>query len=362
MTAPVLLSLAFDSQADDVRTTAIALAQSLGAPLATVHALGWRPLESEAQLAARITETRERIFGLLAPARAAGVELLEPVVARGRPSELVIETSIQLGAQQIVTGGGGPDTVRRWLLGSVAESIVRASNLPVFVARGSFTADQRPVICPLDLSPHARAGLLAAIRMARLFGRPLVTLTVVPEEAGWQSPQYVERALPHDAATAPSRIAAFVESVDFEGVQVEHRVVASADAASAIAKASEQGWLLVMSTRSFVEVRTGAIGGFTERVLRLTPSSAMVLRVSGLEDDGPQEGIRRLGRLKEHAVKKLAAGEPANAIPHLELAVSHAPGNAALVEILATALEACGRTEEATHRRELAASIRKHLG
>ncbi|MCA9568087.1 MAG: universal stress protein [Myxococcales bacterium] len=361
MVAPLLVSLAFETETDDVLDTAIALAGAMGAPLATAHALGWRPLESDAQLAARIADARERIQGLLEPARAAGLELLEPVIGRGRPSELVVETGSTLGAQMIVTGGGSSRSMRRWLLGSVAESVVRASSLPVLVARGPAPDASRPVVCPLDLSPHSLEGFREAVRIARMFGCPVLTLTVVPEEEGYQSPEHVEKSLPRDPATARKRVATFVDEVDTEGLQIEHRIVADDEPSSAIARISAEGWLLVMATRSFDELRANALGAFTERVLRMTPGSALVLRVSGAVDDSPEAAVRRVGRLREQAAKHMAAGKAVSAVPLLELAVARANGNAALLERLADALDAAGREKEAKSRRALAALIREEL-
>ncbi len=361
MAAPLLVSLAFDSDTNDVLETAATLALRMDVPLATIHALGWRPLESDAHLEKRVAETRERMLAHLAPAMDAGVEVLEPIVRRGRPNEVVAETASAIGAQMIVTGGGGPATAKRWLLGSVAESIVRASHLPVFLARGALPKQTMPVLCPIDLSPHSRAGLLAAVRMARLFECPLVTLTVVPEDdSGWLSLSDIEHAVASNEATVREQIGAFVETVDFEGVEVDHRVVMG-EAVERILEESDRAWLLVMASRSFEELLPGAIGGVTERALRMSRCSALALRQSETEAARREEAIRKLGDLMAQADQHLEDGEPERALPILQLAVTRAPVNPVVQERLATALDALGRKDEAEGRRKLAGLIREQF-
>lgn len=362
MTGPLLVSVALDDPTQAILESATSLAKRSGAPLVAVHALAWRPLESEAQLITRIAETSARIDALLEPARAAGVEVGPPVVARQRPAELVVETACNVGAQLVITGGGaGGDTVRRWLMGSVAESIVRTSPRPVLVARNLVPDDKRPVLCPIDMSPHSREGLNTALRMAKLYGRPLVTLTVVPELETAQHFKPIEK-LPNNVEAARTQLSSFLEEVDFDGVSVEQRVVVASDAVGAIIEASKQASLVIMATRSFENISRYAMGAFTERVLQASHCSALVQRVSGLASDAPDEAVRRLGRLKATALKHIAEDEPALAIPVLELLVARASGNAALHDLLADALHASGRIEEAETRRKLATYIRETLG
>lgn len=360
MSAPLLLSVAFSDETPSVVDTAITLAKHLGAPLATVHALGWRPMETEAQLTARIEIRTGEVLEALAPAVEAGIELLDPVVARGRPSDLVVETAGEVGAALIVTGGGGTGSLRRWLIGSVAESIVRASNVPVFVARGDDASIPGPVLCPVDFSPHALAGLQKAADTATRFQVPLVVLTVVPEAARAPRPERVDRALPQDVETARKRLTEVVATMDLS-CELEHRVVVADDAGDAIVDAAAGAWLVVMATRSFGELRTEAVGAFTERVLRHNRRSALVVRVSPVDDDRSVSTLRQVGRLRLRAEEHLAAGRAEAARSLLEVAVGRARGNAALHDRLADVLDSLERSEEAAKQRSLAALIRKEL-
>lgn len=361
MSAPLLVSLAFDAETDDVLNSAKQLATEMGAPLAAFHALGWRPLESDEHLEQRIEETREKLLSHLAPLQDAGVEVLEPIIKQGRPDELAVETSLRIAAQMIVTGGGGPPNVRRWVLGSTAERIVRSSYLPVFVARGAFPVNPRPILCPIDLSPHSRTGLLAAVRMARLFSCKLITLTVIPEtDAGWLTVEDLEHAVAREEATAQQQVHEFVETVDMEGLEVEHRVVIG-EPGKRIVEASDEAWLLVIASRSFEELLPTALGGVAERALRMSRCSALTIRESDPAAERREVAIQKLAQLKHQAEEYMAKGEPERALPLLQLAVSRASVNAMLQERLADALEAVGRPDEADGRRNLAKLIREQF-
>ena len=361
MVAPLLVSLAFDSDTQDVVETAQALAPRMDAPIVPFHALGWRPMETRAHLRQRVDETVDRLRAHFAPALDHGVDVREPVVEQGAPHELAVEYAQHLAAQMIVTGGGGPPSVRRWVLGSTAERVVRGAHAPVFVARGALPRNPRPVLCPIDLSPHSRSGLLAAVRMARLFECPLVTLTVIPEEDGaWLSLEDLEHAVSREEHTAEEQVAAFVATVDVGDIEVEHRVVVG-EPGERIVEASSDAWLMVLASRSFEDLLPTALGGVTERALRLSRCSALTLRESAAAAERREEAIRRLASLKLKADKHLAAGEPERALPLLQLAVSRASANPLLQERLADALEALGRTDEAAGRRDLAKLIREQF-
>jgi nucleotide-binding universal stress UspA family protein len=359
---PIVLALALDAEAHDVTRAAAELAKRTDSAIAPVHALGWRPLESDEALGRRISQTREKVMAHLAPFMDESVEVLEPVIARARPAELVVETASSLGAQMIVTGGGGPATVRRWVVGSNAERIVRSAPVPVFIARGVPLQRTAPVLCPIDLSPQSRIGLSAAIRMARLFECPLVTITVIPEdEHGWLSAADLEHELEREENAASEQVGKFIRATDFGDVDVSNKVVVG-HPAQRIVEESQDAWLLVIASRAFTDLVPGNLGGVTERVLRFSRCSALTLRDSDPARDEREASVRKLADLKERADRHVASGAPDRALPLLQLAVGRAPANAALQEALADVLEAVGRADEAESRRNLAKVIRTSFG
>lgn len=80
---------------------------------------------------------------LRAEARAVGLgQSLEAVVVRDRRPEVeILAAADQAGADLIVVGTHGFSGVKRWLLGSVSERVLRAATVPVLLVPAPEAAD-----------------------------------------------------------------------------------------------------------------------------------------------------------------------------------------------------------------------------
>lgn len=75
-------------------------------------------------------------------AKAANVEV-ESVLLEGHPAEKIVEFAEQNGVEMIVMGTLGKTGLDRFLLGSVAENVVRHSKTPVLVVRGGENLEKK---------------------------------------------------------------------------------------------------------------------------------------------------------------------------------------------------------------------------
>jgi nucleotide-binding universal stress UspA family protein len=80
-----------------------------------------------------VSEVKER-------GEASGIEVRE-VLLEGHPSSEIIEFAENNNADLIVMGTLGKTGLDRFLMGSVAEKVVRGSKVPVMVVRGESTAE-----------------------------------------------------------------------------------------------------------------------------------------------------------------------------------------------------------------------------
>jgi len=64
-----------------------------------------------------------------------GVSVAEAHLVRGRPDRELIELSEEIGAGLIIMGSRGLGGVRRALMGSVSDSVVRHAHCPVLIVR-----------------------------------------------------------------------------------------------------------------------------------------------------------------------------------------------------------------------------------
>ena len=355
-TRPLLVAMPLDHETVDVLRAASEIAQRMGAPIAPVHALSWRPVESDAALEERIGACREELLAHLETTQSEGVTVLEPVISRTHPGELAVETAQSINAQMIVTGGGGPATVRRWVVGSVAERIVRNALVPVWVARGALPIG-RPLLCPVDLSPQSRLGFTLALRIARLFETDLTVLSVISGDGGYLSASELDRRLEREDAKATQQVEEFLNAHDLAGVKVTTRVTIGRPS-ECIIEASKEAALMVIGSRGFDLLNPGSLGSVTERALRFSRCTALTIRDIDRGRDRWEKALQRVAALKTKADALLAEGDAMSAIPLLQLAADRAPVNAAVQESLARALEGVGRGVEAESRRQLAELIR----
>lgn len=74
-------------------------------------------------------------------AKPAGV-VVESVILQGQPADKIVEFAEQQGIEMIVMGTLGKTGLDRFLLGSVAENVVRHSKTPVLVVRGEASEEE----------------------------------------------------------------------------------------------------------------------------------------------------------------------------------------------------------------------------
>jgi universal stress protein A len=131
----------FSTGAENARGLAVQLARALGAELILLHVAVETPpfgpmrlrdleqlFEEQRQWATQTLEERA------AECRGQGVPTLARVVS-GAPHDKIVETAKQEDAAFIVMGTHGRGAVERFLLGSVADRVVRTAPCAVVTAR-----------------------------------------------------------------------------------------------------------------------------------------------------------------------------------------------------------------------------------
>ena len=141
---PTRVLLATDGSPDATLAaqSAVELCERTGSELHVVHVGEYLPTfyayteEEPAELrdnAQRLLDEEvERI-------RAEGGRIAEAHLRLGRPAEQIVTLSEELGVGIIVVGSRGLGALRRAVLGSVSESVVRHAHCPVFVVRADET-------------------------------------------------------------------------------------------------------------------------------------------------------------------------------------------------------------------------------
>jgi nucleotide-binding universal stress UspA family protein len=231
----------------------------------------------------------------------------ECLVLTGSAAKMILETATSHGADLIALCSQGYTGIKRWMMGSVADKVIRNASIPVFVCREESHIPTTPqldetrplrILIPLDGSSHARAVLEPTAALIAAIASPsaaeLHLLQVVPplphnaekqqttsREASLQ--QKAKRYLKQTAEHLHEGLA--VPVIASLRIPITWSVAINKDIASEIVNIAETG---ENATKPFdiIAISTHGLGGFarwtmgsiTDRVIRSTKLPLLVVR------------------------------------------------------------------------------------
>lgn len=218
-------------------------------------------------------------------------------VVFGDPAERILELAAELEASAIALATHGRSGPRRWFEGSVTESVLRWTKVPVLVinpshARKGETRGFKRILVPLDGSERARRIMPSVRRFALLYGAEVTLLRVGIHpsvhfheiSAGAASvPITPLRETLAESLTAASQCLAGVRSVS---TRVMFADTASAGVLEAIE--SEDYDLVALGTHGRSGLDRLLFGSTAEAVARDCPIPLLVYRDTQLEKDDAQ--------------------------------------------------------------------------
>src|SRR5215210_8667427 len=184
----ILLATDGSTEADLAARTAAELADMTGSELHVVHVSGispWYPAYPEATAfdgaeledpvleedLQRISEQRARelLDAEVEKLRSVGGTLAQAHLVEGGVPHEIVGLAEEIGAGLIVVGSRGRGGIRRALMGSVSDSVVRHAHCPVLVVRdGEHQRDYLPgtILVAVDGSEEASAASRTAVELA----------------------------------------------------------------------------------------------------------------------------------------------------------------------------------------------------
>ena len=204
---------------------------------------------------------REFVDGVLgADGPTAAIQVVE-----GLPADAILLQAANSSADLIVIGTHGRSGVNRLMLGSVAEHVLRRSEIPVLTVRdgadGSGAPEEfRKILCPVNDTPLARRALGLAAELAGCLGATLEVL-------------YVKE--PGSSGRAPD-LCAWLPNQDRGKCRVEE-TTREGDAAAEIVMAAEARDLVVIGARHRAFSDSTVMGATTVRVVRHAPCPVLTV-------------------------------------------------------------------------------------
>ena len=136
--AKILLATDGSREAELAATTASDLANATNSELHIVHVGELLPsllAQTEVEPAQLEREARERLDEQVRTVEEAGGTIKEAHLRLGRADEEIVDLAQSLGVGLIVMGSRGHGRIRRALMGSVSDSVVRHAPCPVTIVR-----------------------------------------------------------------------------------------------------------------------------------------------------------------------------------------------------------------------------------
>lgn len=135
----ILVPTDFSAHATSALDYAVALAHKLDAKIHLLNAMSLQfaeyPIAVTTDMVNSIMETNQKELEKLIAARAGQATFGAPMFEVGDARLVIEKAALQIGADLIVMGTHGRQGLKRLLLGSVAESIVRTAPCPVLLVR-----------------------------------------------------------------------------------------------------------------------------------------------------------------------------------------------------------------------------------
>ena len=299
---PTKILLATDGSKDAELATkaAIELANTTGSELHVVYVGDFVPSPHAypenklGQLVERVTRRTHSVLGeRIALIAAAGGGVSGEHVRVGRPAEEIVGLAEEIKAGLIVVGSRGLGGIRRALVGSVSDSVVRHAHCPVLVVRGEESGGpvllSKKMLLATDGSEDAALAARIAADLAQKTGSELHTVHVRPGIVPHHPGYYVGPGVAEDAERkererlereAQKLLDTQAEEVRDAGGNVAraHLKVGRSDE-EIVGLAEEMGaGLIVMGSRGLGGVRRALMGSVSDSVVRHTHCPVLVVR------------------------------------------------------------------------------------
>ncbi len=292
-TCPILIASDLSDASEVAVTRATQLAARRSCPLTALHVIQEEPLwwvvksrdldpdDLRAEL------LREALAGLKSQLHEAARRLaIEPresdVQARlGKPAAVASEMAASMHARLVVVGAHGRHAVRDWFIGTTAEKMVRAGNVPVLVARVEPTHSYQKVTVAVDFSESSRAALRAALDWT-----PQAQFTLVHAYETWFE-SYIdagtyERLRQEQEEALYDRLREFAHEV---GIRSDHepdyRIIAGHPGTAVIDAAKAHTDLTVCGTQGETGLRHLLLGSVAQHILRESKGDVLTVRAGG---------------------------------------------------------------------------------
>jgi nucleotide-binding universal stress UspA family protein len=215
------------------------------------------------------------------------------IVRRGKPAETIIETAATDKGTLITMATHGRSGIKRWLLGSVAEKVLRGTANPLLLVRANEKPELRQgaavqtITVPLDGSQLAASVLPLATTIAKQMNVGIILFRAyeLPASAYYGSEDYLpnyEELKSSLSKQVETYLAKEIETLKNHGVEkASFFLTEGAGPDEIISYARKRpDTLIVMCTHGRSGMKRWVLGSVTEKVVRHSGNPVLVMRAA----------------------------------------------------------------------------------
>ena len=215
-------------------------------------------------------------------------------VEKGKAEQVIIETAAADEGTLITMATHGRSGINRWLLGSIAEKVLRGATNPVLVVRATEEAKAdnvatlKSIVMPLDGSELAESVLPTVAELAKtlklevvLFRAYSIPYSAYASAEGYYAADYEEllKAMREEAVDYLEKKTEAVKKLGIDKVSCVAKEGFAADEIISLSRKSPDN-LIAMCTHGRSGVKRWVLGSVTETVVRHSADPVLVIRAS----------------------------------------------------------------------------------
>ncbi|UCE18259.1 MAG: universal stress protein [Gemmatimonadota bacterium] len=204
------------------------------------------------------------------------------------PSTEIIEYARENEVDLIIMGTHGRTAVSHFLLGSVAEKVVRSAPCPVLTVGPEHGADTdamvyERILVPVDFSDPCKNAMRYAVTLGKLYNAHLDLLHVIE---GWIHPAFyttwdksILDFMPDIKTRAMEAMEDFIKNFDVDGLTFDKNVAEGKAHTQIVDFAEERkANLIVIATRGLGAIDHFLLGNTAEKVVRKSPCPVLSVK------------------------------------------------------------------------------------
>jgi nucleotide-binding universal stress UspA family protein len=283
----ILVATDYSAASEAALNAAAALASHFGAAITVMHVLGEQPYPHPLPPSKALGESARALLDeSVARLQADGLNAWG-VLREGTAWQEICSAATELLPDLVVVGSQGSSGLPRFVLGSVAERVVRLSPVPVLTVHPS---DEAPmpgsvadrigrIVAPTDLSEASQRGVDAAVTLALALGGLLTLVCVCPPP-----PRFHDDAASRAEAEVRRNLDEVVARVRVRLPGAEGVVRAGTPWKSILDVAKErQANLIVLSAHGRSGLQRTLLGSVAEKIVRLSPVPVLTVGAAGMQ-------------------------------------------------------------------------------